>query len=55
MTYISINQPVAPSTHRPRPAARPVAGKWSPRRTLAFVVASSLALWMLILSPFLFF
>ena len=54
MAYISLDDDLpCETTASCRSPARE--RKWSARRTLAFVVASSLALWMLILSPFLFF
>jgi hypothetical protein len=55
LTYISINQSAVRPARRVRSAVRPSDAKWSARRTLALVVGASLALWTLILSPFLFF
>ena len=55
MIDIAINEAASRPKPRARPKARPPAAKWSTRRTLAFIVVSSLALWLIILSPFLFF
>lgn len=54
MAHISFDDEVAYDVRRPT-QVRASEHKWSARRTLAFVVLSSLALWALILSPFFLF
>jgi len=51
MADISFDRPIARDVSRAR-AAGASDRSWSARRTLAFVVCSSLLLWFIILAPF---